>query len=150
MIYEQNCKRMHIPIDHITPSDNEAQPPRYLKYVSPEKADDLYEQILDILVIKKRYRDCQYSARKLADDLGTNTRYISIVLNTRFHANYNTVVNKLRIDFARSILTDKRYQDLKMEDIASLSGFSNRQSFYTAFNRFAKMSPVEYRKKNNW
>lgn len=141
---------MHTLDDHDNQIDSEVQSPRYLNYVSPEKADDLYEKILDILVIKKRYRDCQYSARKLADELGTNTRYISIVFNTRFHANYNTVVNKLRIDFAQSMLADKRYVDLKMEDIAIFSGFSNRQSFYTAFQKFAKMSPIEYRRKNRW
>ncbi len=134
-------------VEHIFQSDNEAQPPRYLKYVSPEKADELYEQILNILVVQKRFRDSQYSARQLAEDLGTNTRYVSIVLNTRFHANYNTFVNRLRIDFARSVLTDKRYEDLRMEDVVVLSGFSNRQSFYTAFNRFVGMSPIEYRKR---
>lgn len=134
-------------VDHSCQPDNEAQPPRYLKYVSPAKADDLYEQILNILVVQKRFRDSHYSARQLADDLRTNTRYVSIVLNTRFHANYNTFVNKLRIDFARSVLTDRRYENLRMEDVAALSGFSNRQSFYTAFNKFAGMSPVEYRKR---
>lgn len=138
---------MNTRLDTVSQSDNEVQPPRYLKYVSPEKADELYEQILNILVVKKRYRDAQYSARRLADDLGTNTRYVSIVLNTRFHANYNTFVNKLRIDYARSVLTDRRYENLKMEDVATLSGFSNRQSFYSAFNKFVKMSPIDYRKR---
>ena len=34
-----------------------------------------------------------------------------------------------------------------LDDISLMSGFSNRQSFFKNFNRFAGMSPGEYRKK---
>ena len=82
----------------------------YRSLVSPRMMDVMQEKILNIIVMQKKYRDKDYSAKKLAEDLGTNTRYISAVVNVRFHTNYTSFVNKYRIDEAMSILVDKRYQ----------------------------------------
>ena len=120
----------------------------YRKIVSPESMDRMQEQILKIIVMDKKYRDKDYSAKKLAEDIGTNTRYISAVVNVRFHMNYTLLVNKDRIDAAMSVLVDKRYQDLRMEEVAAMVGFANRQSFYAAFYRFKGITPREYRIKN--
>ena len=104
----------------------------YRGLVSPKMMDEMQEKIMNIIVMQKRYRDKDYSAKKLAEDLGTNTRYISAVVNVRFHMNYTSFVNKYRIDEAMSILVDKRYQSLRMEEVSDMVGFSNRQSFYAS------------------
>lgn len=117
----------------------------YRTMVSPQLMDELKEKILNIIVMQKKYKDKNYSARKLAEDLGTNTRYISAVVNVKFHMNYTSFVNKYRIEEAMSILVDKRYQDLKMEEVSDMVGFSNRQSFYASFYKIMKMTPRDYR-----
>lgn len=121
--------------------------PAYLKLVSPQKADELSERIVKMLFVQKRYKEKSFSAKRLAEELGTNTRYVSIVLSTRFHSNYNSLVNKLRIDEAMSIIADKRYQDLKIQDISDMVGFANRQSFYNAFCKIAKTTPLQYKSR---
>jgi AraC-like DNA-binding protein len=95
--------------------------------------------------MQKKYKDKNYSAKQLAIDLGTNTRYISAVVNVRFHMNYSSFVNKYRIEEAMSILTDKRYQDLRMEEVSDMVGFANRQSFYASFFKLMNMTPRDYR-----
>lgn len=117
---------------------------RYL--VSPALMDELKEKILDVVVMQKKYKDKNYSARKLAEDLGTNTRYVSAVVNVRFHMNYTSFVNKYRIEEAMSILVDKRYLDLSIEDVSDMVGFANRQSFYASFYRVTGITPKEYKK----
>ena len=117
----------------------------YRSLVSPKLMDEMKERILDVIVMQKKYKDKDYSARKLAEDLGTNTRYISAVVNVRFHMNYTSFVNKFRIEEAMTILTDKRYQNLKMEEVSDMVGFSNRQSFYASLYKIMKMTPREYR-----
>ena len=102
----------------------------YRTLVRPGLMDELKEKILDIILIQKKYKDKDYSAKKLADELGTNTRYISAVVNVKFHMNYTSFVNKYRIEEAMTLLADKRYKELNMEDISDMVGFSNRQSFY--------------------
>ena len=100
---------------------------------------------MNIIVMQKKYRDKDYSAKRLAEDLGTNTRYISAVVNVRFHMNYTSFVNKYRIEEAMTILVDKRYQDLRMEEVSDMVGFANRQSFYASFFKIMGITPREYR-----
>lgn len=120
----------------------------YRALVSPQLMDELEERINDIIIIQKKYKDKDYSAKRLAEDLHTNTRYISAVVNVRFHMNYTSYVNKFRIQEAMSMLVDKRYIDLNMEDISDMVGFSNRQSFYASFYKLNGMTPKDYRKEH--
>ena len=117
----------------------------YRSLVSPAVMDDLKQRILDVVVMQKRFKDKNYSARQLAKDLGTNSRYVSAVVNVRFRMNYTTFINKYRIEEAMSILTDKRYGDLRIEEVSDMVGFSNRQSFYASFYRVMGMTPRDYR-----
>ena len=55
----------------------------YRSLVSPKMMDEMQEKIMNIIVMQKKYRDKDYSAKKLAEDLGTNTRYISLTSSIR-------------------------------------------------------------------
>lgn len=120
----------------------------YRSLVNPRLMDEMREKILNIIVMQKKYKDKDYSAKKLAEDLGTNTRYISAVVNVRFHMNYTSFVNKFRIEEAMTILVDRRYQSLRMEEVSDMVGFANRQSFYASFYKLMRMTPREYRLKH--
>ena len=52
----------------------------YRSLIRPELADELYDKILNIVVVQKKYRDADYSAKDLAKELQTNTRYLSAVV----------------------------------------------------------------------
>jgi AraC-like DNA-binding protein len=110
--------------------------------------DELKEKIINIILVQKKFKDKDYSAKKLAEDLGTNTRYISAVVNVRFHMNYTSFVNKFRVEEAMALLIDKRYQHLNMEEISDMVGFSNRQSFYASFFKFNGITPREYKTRH--
>ena len=128
-------------------SEKKEKEAHYRTLVNPKLMDEMKERILDIIVMQKKYKDKDYSAKKLAEDLGTNTRYISAVVNVRFHMNYTSFVNKFRIEEAMTILVDRRYQDLRIEEVSDMVGFSNRQSFYASFFKLMNMTPREYRKQ---
>ena len=128
-------------------SEKKEKEAAYRSLVSPHMMDEMQEKILNIIVMQKKYRDKDYSAKKLAEDLGTNTRYISAVVNVRFHMNYTSFVNKFRIDEAMAMLADKRFDGFNMEEISDMVGFSNRQSFYASFYKINQMTPREYRKR---
>ena len=61
----------------------------YRSLIRPELADELYDKILNIIVVQKKYKDPDYSAKDLAKELKTNTRYLSAVVNSRFGMNYS-------------------------------------------------------------
>lgn len=120
----------------------------YRSLIRAELADELYERILNIIVIEKRYRDKDFSAKELAKMLNTNTRYISAVINSRFNTNFSCLVNEYRVKEALHKMTDKRYADMTIEEIGTAVGFANRQSFYASFYRIMGETPNHYRKKH--
>ena len=120
----------------------------YRSLIRAELADELYEKILNIIVIEKRYRNKEFSAKELANELGTNTRYISAVINSRFNTNFSCLINEYRVKEALHRMTDKRYLDLTIEEIGTLVGFANRQSFYASFYRIMGETPNGYRKRH--
>ncbi len=120
----------------------------YRSLIRPELADELYDKILDIIVMQKKYKDVNYSAKQLAKDLKTNTRYLSAVVNSRFGQNYSSLLNEYRIKEAVHLMTDRRYLDKTMEEISAMVGFANRQSFYAAFYKNMGDTPNGYRKKH--
>ena len=121
----------------------------YRSLIRAELADELYERILNMIVIEKRYRNKDFSAKELAQELNTNTRYISAVINSRFNTNFSCLVNEYRIKEAMHRMTDKRYTDMTIEEIGTLVGFANRQSFYASLYRVMGETPNNYRKRHS-
>lgn len=128
-------------------SEKKEKDASYRMLLRAELVDELYEKILHKLVTEKKYRDPDYSAKKLAAELETNTRYISAVINLRFQQNYSGLINEYRIREALYMLIDHRYLDKTIAEIGQMVGFSNRQSFYAAFFRVKNMTPREYRRQ---
>ena len=118
----------------------------YRDMISPALAVELYDKIMSIIVVQKKYRDPNYLAKDMAKELKTNTRYLSAVINSRFGMNLSELKNKYRITEALHLLTDKRYKDMKIEEISEKVGFANRQSFYAAFYKNIGETPNSYRK----
>lgn len=119
----------------------------YRNMIRTELADELYDKILHIIVVQKKYKDVNFSAKDLAKELKTNTRYLSAVINSRFGMNYSCLLNEYRIKDALHLLIDKRYLDKNVEEISAMVGFANRQSFYAAFYKNVGETPNSYRKR---
>ena len=120
----------------------------YRSLIRAELADELYDKILNIIVVQKKYKDPDYSAKELAKELSTNTRYLSAVVNSRFGMNYSCLLNEYRVKDAAQYLADKRYEDKNVEEISARVGFANRQSFYAAFYKNMGETPNSFRKRN--
>ena len=120
----------------------------YRDLIRADLADNLYEKILDKIIVQKKYKEANYLAKDLARELDTNTRYVSAVINSRFGMNYSSLINEQRVRDALRLLVDRRYASKSIEQISALVGFANRQSFYSAFYKFVGMAPNDYRKRH--
>ena len=120
----------------------------YIGALSTTLVEEIYEKILLKFVVEKKYRDPEYTAAKMAEEIGCNARYISAVVHLRYRDNFSQLINEFRIKEAMYMITDKHFADLKMEDVARATGFANRQCFYSAFFRKNGMTPLEYRAQN--
>lgn len=127
--------------------EKKVKPATYRTAIKPEIIDSIYEQILRKMIVEKKYRDPSYTAKKLAEEIQTNTRYISATVSLRFQQNYSELVSGYRVREAISMITDKRNRKLTMGEIAKACGFANRQSFYSAFYRLHDKTPKQYQEE---
>ena len=104
----------------------------YRTMIRAELADELYQKIVDIVIVKKKYKDPNFSSKDLAKLLQTNTRCL---------------LNEYRVKDALRLLADKKNAEKNVEEISAMVGFANRQSFYAAFYRIVGETPNGYRKK---
>lgn len=119
--------------------------PAYRSKMKAEKANELYIKIVERLTREKLYRDPTYNTYRLAEDLNTNTRYISAAVSVCTGSNYTALVNGLRLRDVVKMMQSAQYKEMTVEEIGLLAGFSSRQSFYIAFHRMYDCTPRAYR-----
>lgn len=104
--------------------------------------------LIDEYVKKNKiYLNPDINLNKLALMLKVKPYIISAVINESFKANFNEYINKYRIEHAKWMLTDIRYQDLTILYISSECGFSSISSFNSFFKKLTNYTPNQYRKQ---
>lgn len=114
--------------------------------LSEQMMDDLAAHIRKVIMHSPAIYDPEFSLGILAEEIGSNRKYVSQTINARFNTNFRTLVNQARIREAMRRLDDKRqYGDYSIEGIAESVGFRSRSSFSTWFKRFTGLGAAEYR-----
>lgn len=123
-----------------------AEEKAYSRRISRDTLEKTRRGIHNYIIVGKRYRNPKYTALQLSEDIGVNTRYLSAAIQKHYGCNFATLVNKLRIEDAKEMLSATECT-LTMEDLSYSAGFSTRQSFYNAFSKYVGMTPSEYRER---
>lgn len=121
----------------------------YLDHFSADRADRIYVEVLNLLQVKKLYREPGITARRLAEIMGEDHRAISAALAIQSDENFLSLLSRLRIREACRLLKDPKFNDWSAEEIGLRSGFASRQAFYLAFNRVMGTTPKKYREENS-
>lgn len=108
---------------------------------------DLYNQLIVYYEKEKPYLNAKLKAADIAKTLQVSQRTIAAVLKENGLNGFNHFNNKYRVAEVKKQFEDPNCGTLKMEVIASQSGFGNKQSFYTAFEEFTGLNPGFYRAK---
>lgn len=108
--------------------------------------EELLNNILYAMESEKVFSQDDMSLKKLAEHLGTNTKYISQVINEKIKVNFITFINEYRIKEARKILSDKANHNLTIKAIATKSGFKSKSSFNNAFKKYTGINPSFFMK----
>lgn len=110
-----------------------------------EKRDLYKESIETILIKEKRYLVPDFSARKLAEQIGISAFALSRFLKTAYGKSYTDFVHTYRIQDAMRHLKNKRFNPYSIDDIGVMVGFKNRQSFFSAFKKVTGTTPEKFR-----
>ncbi len=111
------------------------------------KLKELFVRIQTEMDSGTAYCDPEFSLNKLADSVGSNTKYASRAINDHAGKNFRTFINEYRIKEARRRLLDvENYGNVTMQFLAESVGFLSTSAFNMAFKKFTGMTPSLYQK----
>ncbi len=93
-----------------------------------------------------RLHDQQLNAENVGRRLGVSGRYVQQLMEGA-GASFSAYVRELRLDHARQMLRDPRFNHLRITDICEAAGFSDLSSFNHAFRNRFDQSPGDARRQ---
>ena len=92
----------------------------------------------------QHYLNPKLSLKLVADLLGTNTKYLSQVVNNQAGCNFQQFINVYRVEEAKEKIKDESFSNLTLYGIALHCGFKNKSTFYKVFKETMNQTPREY------
>ncbi len=154
-LWQRNQKQLHSKYQSIitnlknaeknTASDNIPVSNAVEKNISINITDDTTNSILiklDKFEKSQKFIKKDLSLTSLANELNTNTRYLSEIIKQYRGKNYNNYINSLRINYIiNKLYEDPIYREYKISYLAEVCGFSSREVFAVIFKKETGVTP---------
>ncbi len=96
------------------------------------------------MLVKKSYLKKGYSLRDLSKDANIHIYLLSAFINKKKGLRFNDFINQYRVDSCKELMKEGSALLVTLEALASMCGFSNRNTFISAFKKFTGITPSEY------
>jgi AraC-like DNA-binding protein len=122
--------------------------PQFINQLGAEEKLSTYISETVLSQIERHFRECKpylngdYRLRDLSNDLSLKPYQLSEIINQKYDG-FNKLLNDYRIRESIHLLNDTSE---KVIDIAHLSGFNNKVSFYKTFKKATGKTPAEWRR----
>ncbi len=111
--------------------------------LSTEQGLHYQQQLLALMQTKQAYRNGELTLPILAEQLGISPNYLSQIINERLELSFREFVNQYRIaEIQQQLVLDP---DTAILELAYMSGFKAKSTFYTAFKKQVGMTPSQFR-----
>ena len=151
-LYEKNVQLLDVkvadtPLTAQPIDEQEEGTPKYQGLLDQESKDRLFDQIKRVMDDMSIICKPDFSLQQLADQVGSNYKYVSQVLNECYGKSFKQVLNEQRVREACRMFNDtERYGNLTIEAIAANLGFNSRSNFTVTFKRITGISPSDFMK----
>lgn len=119
------------------------------KYARSKLDDNRKEELIERIeqVMNDASQICRedFTSKELAQLVGSNTTYVSQVINENYGVSFSTQLSTSRIKLVcRRINEGTEYSNFTIEGIANSVGFKSRTAFINAFKREVGLTPSQY------
>ena len=112
--------------------------------IAKETEDRLIEEIKKFEA-EKEYLNSEVSQTMLANNMHTNTKYITYVLRKLYDKDFSSYINELRINHIVELLEkEQKYRQYKISYLAEVAGYSSHSKFAAIFRKIKGCSPSEF------
>lgn len=104
---------------------------------------ELCQQLAHYLQNPENYTRHKLTLQDIARDLGTNTSYLSRIINQSCNMNFRSLLNRIRLASALQAALNGALNTVTVEGLAHSVGFSQKTTFYAAFRAISSRSPKD-------
>lgn len=106
--------------------------------------------INDYMTENEPFLDPSLTVYDLSKQIGMPVKELSLLINHELNQHFFDFVNGFRIRKAMELLSDEKKKKFTVLEILYDVGFNSKSSFNTAFKKYTKLTPTEYRKKHTY
>ena len=104
--------------------------------------------IENVIIDKKLFLDPDLYVEIVAKAIHFAPKKVSETIKETTKLSFSDYINSLRVEKAKKYLISQKYSNYTIVSIGLECGFNSKTTFYNAFKKFVKMSPSEFRLKN--
>jgi AraC-like DNA-binding protein len=112
--------------------------------ISEAELQVMIKHIEDFMEKNKPFIDTQYTIHDLSRDINIPVYQLSPIINNYYQSNFNSWLNKFRVDYFIRISQDEGKNGLTLDAIAKEAGFTNRTTFTNAFKKEKGTTPGQF------
>ncbi len=114
-----------------------------IRAIGSASGEDVFNDVLNYISVN--YRN-QLKLEDIAPLFGYSSSYFGKLFTQKMGLSFNSYLDKVRITEAARLLNET---DMKVYEIAEMTGYSNTDYFYQKFRKVMDITPAEYRAKRN-
>jgi AraC-like DNA-binding protein len=115
---------------------------------SEQEVEKCYETVVARLKTDKLYLDPELNMLKLSQELGFPSHLLSQAINQKEGKNFFDFINTYRVEEAKSMLSNLKFNHHSVEGIGYECGFNTKATFYSTFKKQTGETPAEYKKRH--
>lgn len=115
--------------------------------MASELKDTILKSITQVMEETDEFCDDSFSLERLAALVGSNSKYVSVIINETFGKNFRAFVNEYRIKEASMRLLDtEKYGNYTVKAVGESVGYKSYANFSDIFKRHTGLTPAIYQK----
>jgi hypothetical protein len=116
--------------------------------LSSQQMKEICDKVVDYLTTSRAYISPDFSLTILSTEVGIHQKNISTAINGYLHKNFFELVNGMRIEEAKRLLSGSGRKHYTVESIYADCGFRSRSTFFLAFKKVEGKPPAQWVKES--
>ncbi len=110
-----------------------------------ENPSEIRKALEKLMASEKLFLTPDLRISSVCEKLHTNRTYLSQVLNDELKENFNSFINKYRVNYAIELLKETKWSNYSLDKFSELSGFGSTISMIRAFKQIKGKTPGKFR-----
>lgn len=106
------------------------------------------ERLIEVVEHEKLYLNPDITLEKLSGKMDVSPRTLSSLLNESLNQNFYDFINGYRVKESQRIFLSPEESSKTILEVLYEVGFNSKSSFNTAFKKYTKQTPTEFRRTN--